>query len=87
MLGLHCFARVLFSCGKWELLLIGGRRRLILCLGDVARGLSSRGSWAELLCGKWNLPGPEIEPVSPALVGRFLFTRPPGKSYIIVFNG
>ena len=53
----------------------------------VARGLSSCGPWAELLCGKWDLPGPEIEPVSPALVGRFPSTSPPGKSYIILFNG
>ena len=34
----------------------------------------------------WNLPGPGIEPVSPALAGGFLTTAPPGKSYIIVFE-
>ena len=28
----------------------------------------------------WDLPGPRIEPVSPALAGRFLTTVPPGKS-------
>ena len=28
----------------------------------------------------WNLPGPGIEPVSPALAGRFSTTGPPGKS-------
>ena len=28
----------------------------------------------------WNLPGPEIEPTSPALAGGFLTTGPPGKS-------
>ena len=28
-------------------------------------------SW---LCGMWNLPRPRIEPVSPALAGRFLST-------------
>ena len=27
----------------------------------------------------WDLPGPEIKPVSPALQGRFLTTGPPGK--------
>ena len=27
----------------------------------------------------WDLPGPEIEPVSPALAGGFLTTAPPGK--------
>ena len=28
----------------------------------------------------WSPPRPGIEPVSPALAGRFLFTAPPGKS-------
>ena len=28
----------------------------------------------------WDLPGPGLEPVSPALKGRFLTTAPPGKS-------
>ena len=28
----------------------------------------------------WTLPGSGIEPVSPALAGRFLTTRPPGTS-------
>ena len=28
----------------------------------------------------WDLPGPGLEPVSPALAGRFLTTTPPGKS-------
>ena len=27
----------------------------------------------------WNLPRPGIEPMSPALAGRFFFTVPPGK--------
>ena len=31
-------------------------------------------------CGMWNLPGPRIEPMSPALAGRFLTTGPPGRS-------
>ena len=30
--------------------------------------------------GMWNLPGPEIDPVPPALAGEFLSTAPPGKS-------
>jgi len=33
-----------------------------------------------LLHSMWNLSGPGIEPVSPALAGRFLSTVPPGKS-------
>ena len=28
----------------------------------------------------WDLPGPGIEPVPPALAGGFLTTGPPGKS-------
>ena len=28
----------------------------------------------------WNLPRPGIDPVPPALTGRFLTTAPPGKS-------
>ena len=28
----------------------------------------------------WDLPGPGLEPVSPALAGGFLSTAPPGKS-------
>ena len=34
----------------------------------------------------WDLPGPRIEPVSPALAGRFLTTRAPGKSLSIVLD-
>ena len=33
-----------------------------------------------MLRGIWDLPGPGIEPVSPALAGGFLTTAPPGKS-------
>ena len=61
----------------------------------VARGLSSCGSWAlerrlstcaaqaQLLCGMRDLPGPGLEPVSPALAGGFLTTAPPGKSSLL----
>ena len=31
----------------------------------------------------WDLPGPEIKPMSPALEGEFLTIRPPGKSSCI----
>ena len=33
----------------------------------------------------WDLPRPGLEPVSPALAGRFLTTAPPGKALYIVF--
>ena len=44
--------------------------------------LGSCGALAYLFRGMWDLPGPELEPVSPALAGRFLTTAPPGKSLI-----
>ena len=61
----HCFG---FSC-------CGARG-----LGSRAleRRLSSCGARAQLLCGMWDLPGPGLEPVSPALAGGFLTTTPPG---------
>ena len=31
--------------------------------------------------GMWDLPGPEIEPMSPALASGFFTTEPPGKPY------
>ena len=43
------------------------------------RRLSSCGTQAWLLLGTWDLPGPEIEPQSPALAGGFFATEPPGK--------
>ena len=41
--------------------------------------LSSCGAQALLLSSTWDLPGPGIEPVSPALAGGFLTNVPPGK--------
>ena len=45
----------------------------------MARGLSCS-------VGMWDLPGPGLEPMSPALAGRFLTTAPPGKSLKTVFG-
>ena len=42
-----------------------------------------RGAQAELRRGMWDLPRPGIKPVSPATVGGFLATAPPGKSWIL----
>ena len=33
----------------------------------------------------WDLPGPGLEPMSPALAGGFLTTVPPGKPLLYVF--
>ena len=35
----------------------------------------------------WDLPGPGLEPVSPALAGGFLTTVPPGKSEQVTLTG
>ena len=49
------------------------------------RRLSSCGSWAQLLRGMWDPPRPGLEPVSPALAGRFSTTAPPGKPDHMIF--
>ena len=48
----------------------------------AASGLQSTGSVAgvhRLSYSRWDIPGPEIEPMSPALAGRLFTTDPPGK--------
>ena len=44
------------------------------------------GSWAQSLHGMWDLPRPGLEPVSPALSGRFSTTAPPGKPRNMFFG-
>ena len=68
----------------WWLLLLRGtcsRQAGFSSCGSRAleRRLSSCGAWAQLLRGTWDLPGPGLEPMSPALAGGFLTTAPPGK--------
>ena len=66
-------------------LFIAMRGPLIIAASLVAehrlqtRRLSNCGSWAQLLRGMWDLPRPGLEPLSPALAGRFSTTAPPGK--------
>ena len=85
VLGLHFCARAFSSCGKWRPLFIAVRGPLTITASLVAehrlqtRRLSSCGSRAQLLRGMWDLPRPGLEPVSPALAGRFSTTVPPGK--------
>ena len=45
----------------------------------VAHRLSSGGRWVLVALLLWDLPGPGVEPVSPALAGRFFTTEPRGK--------
>ena len=39
-----------------------------------------------MLRGVWDLPRPGLEPVSPALAGRFSTTAPPGSPSSLLFN-
>ena len=51
----------------------------------LERRLSSCGTWAQLLHSIWDLPGPGLEPMSPALAGGFLTPVPPGKPLFYSF--
>ena len=85
MLGLRFCARAFSSCGERGPLFIAVRRPLTIAASPVAehrlqtRRLSSCGSRAQLLRGMWDLPRPGLEPMSPALAGRFSTTAPPGQ--------
>ena len=90
---LRCSARAShcggFSCcGAWA---VGMRASVVVayelsnCGSRVPeRRLSSCGAQAQLLRSMWDLPGPGLEPVSPALAGGFLTTAPPGKPHIFI---
>ena len=97
VLGLHCCARAFSSCGKWPC--VGFSLWWLLLLWNMGSrhvGFSSCGLWAlehrlsscgtraSLLHGMWNLPGPRLEPVSPAWAGGFLTTAPPGKPSFLI---
>ena len=85
MLGLRFCAKAFPSCGERGPLFIAVRGPLTIAASLVAehrlqtRRLSSCGSRAQLLRDMWDLPRPGLEPVSPALAGRFLTTAPQGK--------
>ena len=85
VLGLRFCARAFSSCAKWGPLFIAMHGPLTIAASLVAehrlqtRRLSNCGSRAQLLCGMWDLPRPGLEPVCPALAGRFSTTAPPGK--------
>ena len=92
VLSLRFCVRAFFSCGKRGPLFITVRWPLTVAASLVAehrlqtRRLSNCGSRAQLLCGMWDLPRPGLEPVSPALAGRFSTTAPPGKPYFFIFK-
>ena len=84
VLGLHFCARAFSSCGKRGPLTVAAS--LVAEHRLQTRRLSSCGSRAQLLHGMWDLPRPGLEPVSPALAGRFSTTAPPGKPHHCSFN-
>ena len=91
VLSLHFCSRAFSICGKWGPLLIAVRRPLTIAASLVAEHrlqtcrLSNCGSRAQPLRGMWDLPRPGLEPVSPALAGRFSTTAPPGKPSDLIF--
>ena len=89
VLGLRFCARAFSSCGKRGPLFIAVHGPLTIAASPVAEHrlqtlrLSNCGSRAQLLRGMWDLPRSGLEPVSPALAGRFSTTAPPGKPQIL----
>ena len=85
VLGLRFCVRAFSSCGECGPLFIMVHGPLTIAASLVAEQrlqtlrLSSCGSRTQLLRGMWDLPRPGLEPVSPALAGRFSTTAPPGK--------
>ena len=85
VLGLRFCARAFSSCGERGPLFIAVRGPLTIVASLVAEHrlqthrLSNCGSRAQLLRGIWDPPRPGLEPVSPALAGRFSTTAPSGK--------
>ena len=92
VLGLRFCARAFSSCGKRGPLFIAVRGPLTIAASLVAehrlqtRRLSNCGSRAQLPHGMWDPPRPGLEPVSPALAGRFSTTAPPGKPHSSYFE-
>ena len=93
-LGLCCHAWAFPSCSEWGPPLVALHGPLIAGAspiaehGHQARGPSSCGMKAVecRLHGMWDLPGPGLEPVSPALAGGFSTTAPPGKPVFFLFT-
>ena len=88
VLGLRFWERAFSSCGERGSLFIAVRGPLTVVASLVVEHrlqthrLSNCGSRAQLLRGMWDFPRPGLEPVSPALAGRFSTTAPPGKPFL-----
>ena len=79
----HCGG--FFCCRERAL---DARASAVLAGGLQSADSVSCGTWAQLLRNTWNLAGPGIKYVSPALAGGFLSTVLPGKSwkFQIIYN-
>ena len=78
--------RLFPSCGKLGLLFIAvhGILTTVASFDFGEHRLYSAESMV-VAYGMWDLPGPGIEPVSPALAGGLLTTGPPEKSEFLLF--
>ena len=47
--------------------------------------LNSCGAWVWLFLGMWDLPGPGLKLVSPALTSGFFTTEPQGEPLCMIF--
>ena len=93
-LGLRCCAWAFSSCGERGLLFVAVRGSS-QCGGFSYCGARALGTRASVVAAPgssaqaqrlWDLPGPGLEPMSPALAGRLLTTAPPGKSLVTIIN-
>ena len=69
-----------FSCCGAQAI---GRVGSVVATPSFQNSLNSYGSWAQLPCSLWSLPGSGTEPVSPPLPGGFFTTEPPGRPQVI----
>jgi len=85
---------VFHTCGEQALLYFAVLELLIAVASAVAEHGSSHAGFSSAACRlsscgtrdqwlryMWSPPRPGIEPMTPALAGRFLSTVPPGKSF------
>ena len=77
----HCVAFLVGEHRLWVL------RRHSCGSPALEHRLSRRGAWALSLHGMRGLSGSGMEPVSPALAGRFFTTEPSGKPWIFLIVG
>ena len=74
---------ILSWCGA---LALGHVCSVVVTPNPLEHRLNSRGIWAWLLCGMWDLTKSGTEPVSLALAGGFFTTDPPGQPCPLSFE-